>query len=136
MRETLADAMASTTSSSSKLARLTAQRDALQAQVNSLQQSLEVAQDETNQFRSQLTNWQNLKKDEDAEAGVLRKKNAELDKEISDARRRISEMETQVKEFEAMEARLQKEKGRVEKLKSVLDEWKVLLGVFLRSMRF
>ena len=130
LRETLADAMASTTSSSTKLARLAVQRDTLQAQVNSLQQSLEVAQDETSQLRSQMENRQNLKKSEDAEADVLRKKNTELEKEISNTRKRMDEMETRVKELESMEARLQKEKGRLEKLKSVLDDWKVLRTTF------
>lgn len=124
LREALADASAATTSSASKLTRITAQRDALQAQVTSLQQSLEAAQDESIQLRTQLTNWQNLKQGKDAEGDALRQKKAELESEIMEANKRISEMEARVEEFQATDARLQKEKGRVDKLKVVLEEWK------------
>ncbi|KIK25015.1 hypothetical protein PISMIDRAFT_97435 [Pisolithus microcarpus 441] len=124
LREALADASAATTSSTSKLTRITAQRDALQAQVTSLQQSLEAAQDESIQLRTQLTNWQNLKQGKDAEGDALRQKKAELESEIMEANKRISEMEARVEEFQATDARLQKEKGRVDKLKVVLEEWK------------
>ncbi|KAI6037725.1 hypothetical protein EDC04DRAFT_2113080 [Pisolithus marmoratus] len=124
LREALADASAATTSSTSKLTRLTTQRDALQAQVTSLQKSLEVAQDESNQLRTQLTNWQNLKKEKDAEVDVLKQKKAELETEIMEANKRINETGVRVEEFQGMDARLQKEKGRVEKLKVVLEEWK------------
>ncbi|KAI6039906.1 hypothetical protein EDC04DRAFT_1622182 [Pisolithus marmoratus] len=124
LREALADASAATTSSTSKLTRLTTQRDALQSQVTSLQKSLEVAQDESNQLRTQLTNWQNLKKEKDTEVDLLKQKKAELETEIMEANKRINETGVRVEEFQGMDARLQKEKGRVEKLKVVLEEWK------------
>ncbi|KAG6330325.1 hypothetical protein ID866_8764 [Astraeus odoratus] len=124
LREALADASASTTSSTSKLALLTTQFDSLRAQVTSIQQSLAIAQDENTQLRTQLSDMKEVKKGDDTEYEVLKKKNDELESEMERSRKRVIEMEAQVEEFPAMEARLQKEKGRVEKLKSVLDEWK------------
>ncbi|KAH7884736.1 hypothetical protein F5I97DRAFT_1891611 [Phlebopus sp. FC_14] len=126
LREAHADATATTAASSSKLSRLTTQRDALQAQVTSLQHSLEVAQDETAQLRTQLTNWQTLKKGEDMDSEEARKKKVELEMEVREARRRIGTLEARVEELEGLEARLEKEKGRVQKLKGVLEDWKVI----------
>lgn len=116
---------ATSTATSSKLARLTTERDALEAQVTSLKRSLELAQDETTQLRTQLTNWQKLKKGEDADADDVRKKKLELEQELGEARRRISEFETRSGETDVLEAKLQKQKDRIEKLKHVLEEWKV-----------
>ncbi|KAF9223404.1 hypothetical protein BS17DRAFT_754438 [Gyrodon lividus] len=124
LREAHADATATSTASSSKLARLTTQRDSLETQVTSLQRSLELAQDETAQVRTQLTNWQGLKKGEDADAEEARKKKVELELEVRGARKRIRELEVRVGEFDILEAKLQKQKDRVEKLRSVLEEWK------------
>ena len=66
-----------------------------------------------------------MKKGEDADAGEVRKKKAELEQELMDARRRISELETRAGEKEVLEARLEKQTGRVDKLKQYLGEWKV-----------
>ncbi|KAF8841223.1 hypothetical protein BDN67DRAFT_928722 [Paxillus ammoniavirescens] len=124
LREAHADATATSTASSSKLARLTTQRDTLEAQVTSLQRSLELSQDETSQLRTQLTNWQSLKKGEDADAGEIRKKKVELELEVREARRHIGELEARVGEFNVLEAKLEKQKDRVGRLKEVLEEWK------------
>ncbi|KIK90944.1 hypothetical protein PAXRUDRAFT_831241 [Paxillus rubicundulus Ve08.2h10] len=124
LREAHADATATSTASSSKLARLTTQRETLAAQVTSLQRSLELAQDETSQLRTQLTNWQILKKGEDAGADEVRKRKVELELEVREARRHIGDLEARVGEFDLLEAKLQKQRDRVGRLKEVLEEWK------------
>lgn len=93
--------------------------------MTSLKRSLELAQDETTQLRTQLVNWQNLKKGEDADAEEARKKKTELEQELREAMRRISDFETRAGETDALEAKVQKQRDRVEKLKQVLEEWKV-----------
>lgn len=97
----------------------------MEAQVTSLKRSLELAQDETTQLRTQLANWQSLKKGEDADAEEVRKKKVELEEELRETRRRISEFETRAIETDMLEANLQKQKERVDRLKTVLEEWKV-----------
>lgn len=97
----------------------------MEAQVTSLKRSLELAHDETTQLRTQLANWQNLKKAEDTDAEEVRKKKGELEQELGEAMRRVGELETRVGETDALEAKLQKQKDRIEKLKQILEEWKV-----------
>ncbi|KAG9315333.1 glycoside hydrolase superfamily [Chiua virens] len=73
LREAHADVTAASTTASSKLARITTERDALEPQIASLKNSLELAQDEAIELRTQLANWKILKKGEHAEAEAKQK---------------------------------------------------------------
>ncbi|KAG1886988.1 hypothetical protein F4604DRAFT_1916823 [Suillus subluteus] len=99
LREAQADADAATVTNVSKLSRITVQRDGLQARVTQLERELEDHKDNSAKLQRQLDNWQGLKKGDDVDLEILRKKNVELE-----------------------------EKGRTTKLKEVLHEWKTEAG--------
>ncbi|KAG2074269.1 hypothetical protein BDR04DRAFT_1093493 [Suillus decipiens] len=114
LREAQADADAATVTNTSKLSRITVQRDGLQARVTQLERELEDHKDNNAKLQRQLDNWQGLKKGDDADLEILRKKNIELEVQLREANVVIQERDKA----------LEKEKGRTTKLKEVLHEWK------------
>lgn len=118
LRETQADADAATVTNTSKLSRITVQRDGLQARVTQLERELEDHNDNNAKLQRQLDNWQGLKKGDDADLEILRKKNIELEVQLREANVVIQERDKA----------LEKEKGRTTKLKEVLHEWKTEAG--------
>lgn len=91
------------------------QRDGLQARVTQLERELEDHKDNNAKLQRQLDNWQGLKKGDDADLEISRKKNVELEAQLREANAVIQERDKA----------LEKEKGRTTKLKEVLHEWKV-----------
>ncbi|KAG1747248.1 uncharacterized protein EDB91DRAFT_1117197 [Suillus paluster] len=114
LRESQADADATTVTNVSKLSRITVQRDGLQARVTQLERELEEHKDNATKLQRQLDNWQGLKKGDDADLEVLRKKKVELEVQVREAKA----------DAERFEKAYEKEKGRVTKLKDVLSDWK------------
>ncbi|KAG1750808.1 hypothetical protein EDB19DRAFT_1352454 [Suillus lakei] len=114
LREAQADADATTVTNVSKLSRITVQRDGLQARVTQLERELEDHKDNNVKLQRQLDNWQGLKKGDDVDLEILRKKNGELEVQLREVNA----------EIERLEKALEKEKGRTTKLKEVLHEWK------------
>jgi chromosome segregation ATPase len=100
------------------------QRDGLQARVTQLERELEDHKDNNAKLQRQLDNWQGLKKGDDVDLEILRKKNVELEVQLREANAVIQERDKA----------LEKEKGRTTKLKEVLHDWKVRF--FLRLSRF
>ncbi|KAG1721972.1 hypothetical protein EDD22DRAFT_936145 [Suillus occidentalis] len=114
LREAQADADATTITNLSKLSRITMQRDGLQARVTQLERELEDHKDNNAKLQRQLDNWQGLKKGDDVDLEVLRKKNAELEAQSREANAVIQERDTELK----------KVKDRYTQLKDVLRDWK------------
>lgn len=114
LREAQADADATTVTNLSKLSRITVQRDGLQARVTQLERELEDHKDNNVKLQRQLDNWQGLKKGDDVDLEMLRKKNVELEAQSREANAVIQERDTE----------LEKVKNRVTKLKDVLQDWK------------
>lgn len=79
-----------------------------------LERELEDHKDNNAKLQRQLDNWQGLKKGDDADLEILRKKNIELEVQLREANVVIQERDKA----------LEKEKGRTTKLKEVLHEWK------------
>ncbi|KAG1842013.1 hypothetical protein DFJ58DRAFT_66418 [Suillus subalutaceus] len=118
LREAQADADAATVTNVSKLSRITVQRDGLQARVTQLERELEDHKDNSAKLQRQLDNWQGLKKGDDVDLEILRKKNVELEVQLREVNAVIQERDKA----------LEKEKGRTTKLKEVLHEWKTEAG--------
>lgn len=118
LREAQADADAATVTNVSKLSRITVQRDGLQARVTQLERELEDHKDNNAKLQRQLDNWQGLKKGDDVDLEILRKKNVELEVQLREANAVIQERDKA----------LEKEKGRTTKLKEVLHDWKTEAG--------
>lgn len=118
LREAQADADATTVTNVSKLSRITVQRDGLQARVTQLERELEDHKDNNAKLQRQLDNWQGLKKGDDVDLEILRKKSVESDVQLREANAVIQERDKA----------LEKEKGRTTKLKEVLHEWKTEAG--------
>lgn len=118
LREAQADADAATVTNVSKLSRITVQRDGLQARVTQLERELEDHKDNNAKLQRQLDNWQGLKKGDDVDLEILRKKNVELEVQLREVNAVVQERDKA----------LEKEKGRTTKLKEVLHEWKTEAG--------
>ncbi|KAG1821713.1 uncharacterized protein BJ212DRAFT_1477564 [Suillus subaureus] len=118
LREAQADADAATVTNVSKLSRIIVQRDGLQARVTQLERELEDHKDNNAKLQRQLDNWQGLKKSDDVDLEMLRKKNVELEVQLREVNAVIQERDKV----------LEKEKGRTTKLKEVLHEWKSEAG--------
>lgn len=99
------------------------QRDGLQARVTQLERELEDYKDNNTKLQRQLDNWQGLKKGDDVDLEMLRKKNVELEAQSREANAVIQVRDTE----------LEKVKDRYTQLKDVLRDWKVRF--FLRLLR-
>ena len=110
-RSTPVTTAATSSATSSRLARPTTERDppSLEAQVTSVERCLELVQVETTQLRTQLANWKIVKKEEDAEIEEERKRGDEQEQELEEARRRIIELEKRAGETEALETKVEEQ---------------------------
>ncbi|EGN99261.1 hypothetical protein SERLA73DRAFT_182173 [Serpula lacrymans var. lacrymans S7.3] len=121
LREEHADSASKSASSSSKLERITLQRDTLLTRVDELKQANDDLKRSNSELQRQVDKWQSLENRGEAELDNVRKQKIDLEIRTKDIERKVGDAE---EKLQGQVAAFEKERRKVDKLRETLEAWK------------